>query len=65
MNLEFAHLATSQNGPVHQACEDGDKSISFSEFLDMMKGVQSKKKKDKGWRPNENQECQECKDYPV
>lgn len=33
---------------IKEADEDGDKRISFSEFLDMMKGVQSKKKKDKG-----------------
>ena len=62
MNLKFAHLATSQNGPVqpvHHVCEDGDKRISFSEFLDMMKGVQSKKKKDKGWRLNENSELRQ------
>lgn len=62
MNLKFAHFATSQNGPVqpvHHVCEDGDKRISFSEFLDMMKGVQSKKKKDKGWRLNENSELRQ------
>jgi|Cyp2metagenome_2_1107375.scaffolds.fasta_scaffold862435_1 hypothetical protein len=59
MNLKFAHLATSQNGPVHHVCEDGDKRISFSEFLDMMKGVQSKKKKDQGWRLNENSELRQ------
>eukprot|EP00438_Fugacium_kawagutii_P007316 Skav235710 [mRNA] locus=scaffold280:459728:472241:- [translate_table: standard] len=30
------------------ACEDGDKKISFSEFLDMMKGTKEKKNKNKG-----------------